>query len=228
METTQLKEEEIELEPALRWRGRYSARDWEMGSRAAALAPAAVPPSTSTVMNQWPRRVALCCVRWSFIYFGVSTATKSHLPVVLTTPSQGTNWAFSSRFQLQFGNEEEEVEERRIAFTTDPLSPPSLSSSCQLTVSHSLKMTSLRERHRRSRPPPCQAGRPFRCTWARSGAKFRPESRFKQFFHPERNPVTFLSKWECKKWPLCHSLSLSPLPRPLGHDKHLSDWTSTA
>ena len=168
METTQLKEEEIELEPALRWRGGSgsSDRDWEMGSRAAALAPAAVPPSTSTVMNQWPRRVALCCVRWSFIYFGVSTATKSHLPVVLTTPSQGTNWAFSSRFQLQFGlfgNEEEEVEERRIAFTTDPLSPPSLSSSCQLTVSHSLKMTSLRERHRRSRPAiPLHLGSPGR------------------------------------------------------------------
>ena len=128
--------------------------------RAAALAPApaAVPPSTSTVMNQWPRRVALCCVRWSFIYFGVSTATKSHLPVILTTSSQRTNWAFSYRFQLQFGNEEEEVEERRIAFTTDPLSPPSLSSSCQLTVSHSLKMTSHHERHRgsRRRPP----GRP--------------------------------------------------------------------
>ena len=135
METTQLKEEEIELEPALRWRGGFSDRDWEMGSRAAALAPAAVPPSTSTVMNQWPRRVALCCVRWSFIYFGVSTATKSHLPVILTTPSPGTNWAFSSRFQLQSGNVEEEVEERRIAFTTDPSpSPIPLSPSIPLHV----------------------------------------------------------------------------------------------
>ena len=33
VETTQLKEEEIELEPAVRWRGGSSDRDWEMGSR---------------------------------------------------------------------------------------------------------------------------------------------------------------------------------------------------
>ena len=39
---------------------------------------------------------------------------KSHLPVVLTTLSRGTNWAFSSLFQLQFGKEEEEVEGGRV------------------------------------------------------------------------------------------------------------------
>ena len=71
------------------------------------------------VMNQWPRRPLLCQMVL-YLFWGqrrdeIAPARRSHDAL-----SGNTNWAFSSRFQLQFGNEGEEVEERRIAFTTDP------------------------------------------------------------------------------------------------------------
>lgn len=119
-----------------------------------------------------------------------------------------------SRFQLPFEEEEKKGKERRewsgeLHLQPAHLPPPSCLplSSCQLTLT-SDDISSNHRLHTNSR----LRGRCNALGLGVGRAKFCPESRFKRFFLPERNPVTFLCKWECKKWPLCHSLSLSFSP----------------